>query len=93
MMVSFKMSPWLALFSCMLLLFRVDAQEGYSSASMSMSQAKSGQWILPKPDEVIQEEYFNYHIHKLPRPSAQHTSMHPASPHAAAATVRTLLTA
>ena len=70
-MVSFKMSPWLALFSCMLLLFRVDAQEGYSSASMSMSQAKSGQWILPKPDEVIQEEYFNYHIHKLPRPSAQ----------------------
>lgn len=49
----------------------ITSQEGYSSAAMSMNQAKSGQLILPKPGEVIEEEYFNYHIHQLPRPSAQ----------------------
>ncbi len=47
------------------------AQEGYSSAAMSMSQSKSGRWILPRPDEVVEEEYFNYHIHELPRPDVQ----------------------
>ena len=49
----------------------LQAQEGYSSAAMSMSQSKSGQAILPQPEEVIEEEYFNYHIHQLPRPTAQ----------------------
>lgn len=52
-------------------LYSILAQEGYSSAAMSMSQSKSGQLILPKPGEIIEEEYFNYHIHKLPRPSVQ----------------------
>ncbi|MEO0874792.1 MAG: VWA domain-containing protein [Bacteroidota bacterium] len=47
------------------------AQEGYSSAAMSMSQSKSGKWLLPQPDEVVEEEYFNYHIHELPRPTVQ----------------------
>lgn len=44
------------------------AQEGYSSAAMSMSQQKSAQLLIPQPSEIVVEEYFNYHIHKLPRP-------------------------
>lgn len=61
------------LLSCLIFLpiAMLTAQEGYSSAAMSMSQAKSGQLILPKPGEVIEEEYFNYHIHQLPRPTVQ----------------------
>lgn len=59
------------LFFFFALSMQIMAQEGYSSAAMSMSQAKSGEMILPKPGEVIEEEYFNYHIHQLPRPSQQ----------------------
>ncbi len=44
------------------------AQRGYSSASMGMSKQKSAQMIIPQPDEIIVEEYFNYHTHDLPLP-------------------------
>jgi uncharacterized protein YegL len=50
------------------LLPNLMAQEGYSSAAMSMSQQKSHQLLIPQPAEIVVEEYFNYHIHQLPRP-------------------------
>lgn len=48
------------------------AQSGYSSASMGMSQSYSQhhQAIIPKPQDVVMEEYMNYHRHKLPMPAA-----------------------
>lgn len=48
--------------------FFLIAQQGYSSASMGMSKQKSAQMIIPQPDEIIVEEYFNYHTHNLPLP-------------------------
>lgn len=48
--------------------FLMLAQQGYSSASMGMSKQKSAQMIIPQPDEIIVEEYFNYHTHNLPLP-------------------------
>lgn len=68
MLNSLKAALLLFVFSCLLFSY-LQAQEGYSSAAMSMSQQKAGQLILPKSNEIIEEEYFNYHIHKLPRPS------------------------
>ncbi|MEL7221999.1 MAG: VWA domain-containing protein, partial [Bacteroidota bacterium] len=50
------------------LLPSLNAQRGYSSASMSMSQQKSAQQLIPQPAEIVVEEYFNYHTHQLPRP-------------------------
>ena len=48
--------------------FLLLAQQGYSSASMGMSKQKSAQMIIPQPDEIVVEEYFNYHTHALPLP-------------------------
>ena len=48
--------------------FLVFAQRGYSSAAMGMSQQKSAQMIIPQPDEIVVEEYLNYHTHNLPLP-------------------------
>lgn len=47
------------------------AQSGYSSASMGMSQSYSQPHIpiIPKPQDVVVEEYMNYHRHKLAMPS------------------------
>lgn len=50
------------------LLPSLNAQRGYSSAAMSMSQQKSAQQMIPKAAEIVVEEYFNYHTHQLPRP-------------------------
>ena len=49
-------------------LQRLQAQEGYSSASMSMSQQKCDHAVIPQPDEIIMEEYINYHRHNIPLP-------------------------
>ncbi len=51
-------------------LFSV-AQSGYSSASMGMSQSYSQQHQarIPAPQDVVVEEYLNYHRHKLPMPT------------------------
>ena len=48
--------------------FLLLAQQGYSSAAMGMSKQKSSQMIIPQPDEIVVEEYFNYHTHALPLP-------------------------
>lgn len=56
-------------FFVLLFLSQLSAQEGYSSAAMSMSQQKSAELLIPSAQEVVVEEYFNYHIHQLPRPS------------------------
>lgn len=47
------------------------AQSGYSSASMGMSKSYSeaNVPIIPKPQDVVVEEYMNYHRHKLAMPS------------------------
>ncbi len=58
----------LILFSIILLSSSVNAQAGYSSAAMSMSKQKSDRIIIPRPEEIIVEEYANYHRHNLPLP-------------------------
>ena len=58
----------LILFSITLLSSSLKAQAGYSSAAMSMSKQKSDQIIIPRPEEIIVEEYANYHRHNLPLP-------------------------
>ncbi len=44
------------------------AQLGYSSASMAMGRMGSNSGMIPTPDQVIVEEYFNYHKHQLTAP-------------------------
>ncbi|MEM6964689.1 MAG: VWA domain-containing protein [Bacteroidota bacterium] len=44
------------------------AQRGYSSGAMGMSKQKSSQLVIPNPDEIVVEEYMNYHTHNLPLP-------------------------
>lgn len=53
--------------------FVVFGQRGYSSAAMGMSQQKSAQMIIPQPDEIVVDEYLNYHTHKLPMPEGNLT--------------------
>ncbi len=47
------------------------AQSGYSSASMGMSRSHTQTHIpvIPNPQDVVVEEYMNYHRHKLVMPS------------------------
>lgn len=58
-------------FSILILLFPVFsfAQLGYSSASMSMSQQNHNRYRIPAADEIVVEEYMNFHRHNLPLPS------------------------
>lgn len=58
---------------CMLLLLPLlsRAQEGYSSASMSMAQMRASALQVPLPEEIVVEEYVNYHRHAIPRPSGR----------------------
>lgn len=44
------------------------AQLGYSSAAMGMAKMNARAGMLPLPDQVIVEEYFNYHKHDLISP-------------------------
>jgi len=44
------------------------AQEGYSSASITNQREKAGYGYVPLPEEVIVEEYMNYHRHKITLP-------------------------
>ncbi len=64
-MKNYKLLALLVLLNTPFLLL---AQQGYSSASMGMSKQKSAQLIIPQPDEIVVEEYFNYHTHNLPLP-------------------------
>ena len=60
----------LALLSALCLTpFAQYAQEGYSSASFSMGKMRSHSLQVPLPEEVIVEEYVNYHRHNIPRPT------------------------
>ena len=45
--------------------FQLVAQRGYSSASVSMNRANG----VFHPDQVIIEEYMNYHTHSIPMPA------------------------
>jgi uncharacterized protein YegL len=61
------------LFATLLLLMALPllspAQYGYSSASMSMGKMRSESRALPAPAEIVLEEYFNYHRHKIALPT------------------------
>ncbi len=46
----------------------LNAQHGYSSASLAMGEMRSGQFQAPHPSEIIIEEYYNYHTHQIPLP-------------------------
>jgi Ca-activated chloride channel homolog len=46
------------------------AQQGYSSASYSMGKQRADGLMIPKASEIVVEEYFNYHTHALPLPTA-----------------------
>lgn len=46
------------------------AQQGYSSAGVAMGKMRSDYLQIPAPEEIVLEEYFNYHLHKLPMPKA-----------------------
>ncbi|MGB0521668.1 MAG: vWA domain-containing protein [Flammeovirgaceae bacterium] len=50
--------------ACLILGPYVVAQEGYSSASLSMNRANG----VTTPDQVVVEEYLNYHRHQIPLP-------------------------
>ena len=52
-----------------LLCFESYGQYGYSSASLALSRQRSEQYIIPHPNEIVVEEYYNYHKHDLPVPS------------------------
>jgi Ca-activated chloride channel homolog len=45
------------------------SQEGYSSASHALSKQRSNSLMIPKPSEIVLEEFFNYHRHQIPLPS------------------------
>ncbi len=49
--------------------WQASAQQGYSSASYSMGKQRSDGLQIPKPSEIVPEEYFNYHTHALPLPA------------------------
>ncbi|MEM7658698.1 MAG: VWA domain-containing protein [Bacteroidota bacterium] len=56
----------LGLFSTSLL-----AQAGYSNAGIALGKERARRGQLPKPEEVVVEEFMNYHLHDLPIPSTQ----------------------
>ncbi|OJJ19597.1 hypothetical protein BKI52_22585 [marine bacterium AO1-C] len=45
------------------------AQQGYSSASYAMGKQRSNNLIVPKPSEIVLEEFFNYHTHDINLPT------------------------
>lgn len=47
------------------------AQAGYSSAAFSMGKQRAETSVVPAPEEVIVEEYINYHRHDLPLPKGK----------------------
>ncbi|HAS42733.1 MAG TPA: hypothetical protein DCS93_19790 [Microscillaceae bacterium] len=49
--------------------FQSFAQRGYSSASFAMGKQRSNHLIIPKPSEIVLEEFFNYHTHNLTQPN------------------------
>ena len=49
--------------------FQSFAQRGYSSASLAMGKQRSNNLIIPKPSEIVLEEFFNYHTHDLASPN------------------------
>lgn len=59
------------------------AQLGYSSASLSMGKMNSRSGLIPMPEQVTVEEYFNYHRHELELPeNGQSIAMDISSYHA-----------
>lgn len=44
------------------------SQEGYSSAAMGMGKMNAQSGLIPAPNQVVVEEFFNYHKHQLTYP-------------------------
>lgn len=49
-------------------LFQSFAQQSYSSASHAMMKQRANNMIVPKPSEIVLEEFFNYHTHQIKKP-------------------------
>ena len=49
--------------------FQSFAQASYSSASHAMMKQRSNSLMIPKPSEIVLEEFFNYHTHDIKKPS------------------------
>ena len=46
------------------------AQEGVSTASAARTRSLSNAGVLPKPQDVVVEDFINYHRHEIGRPKA-----------------------
>ena len=53
------------LFLLLALCSMLHGQQGYSSAAFAMSKERAGRLAIPLPEEVVVEEYINYHRHQL----------------------------
>lgn len=73
MTTNLKLSGIFVLIGCIFFINHADlhAQEGYSSASFSRTKQRSEINIFPLPNEIIIEEFVNYHRHDLPTPIGQ----------------------
>lgn len=58
-----KFVSFLVIYSC--IMINLFGQAGYSSSSVSRTKNNSN---IPKPTEVVVEEYMNYHLHQIPLP-------------------------
>jgi hypothetical protein len=69
------------LFASAFILNSVNAQQGYSSASMHWGKMHAQQktvavqdgtdyfkYAMPRPQDIVVEEYFNYHLHNIAHP-------------------------
>ncbi len=64
------MKAYLSFFFCLLFVLPLLArqEDRYSSASLGMIKQRANNLTIPKPSEIVIEEFFNYHHHDLPLP-------------------------
>jgi Ca-activated chloride channel family protein len=63
------------LFPLLLLCLELVGQAGYRSASFSMGKQNAQLLRIPQPEEVVIDEYLNYHRHRLPLPTHENVAM------------------
>ena len=81
------------LFAAAFVLNSVNAQDGYSSASMHWGKMNAQQkttavqsgtnyfeFGMPRPQDIVVEEYFNYHHHNISLPKAYESVLTPKRP-------------
>lgn len=64
-----KICPSLLLILCLSFSsYPVLGQYGYSSTGLAVGKLRAQQAVIPAPEEIVIEEYLNYHLHQLPLP-------------------------